>query len=52
MVEAVARLLDGRSHAVGAVAPGEAFDAADFLAALSPEPLAVNLSEVAGAPRG
>jgi hypothetical protein len=43
VAEAVTRVLDGRVRAVGAVAPGEAFDAADFLAALSPEPLEVEL---------
>ncbi|MFI6578027.1 saccharopine dehydrogenase NADP-binding domain-containing protein [Nocardiopsis sp. NPDC050513] len=41
VVEAVVRLLDGRGRAAGALAPGQAFDAADFLAALSPEPLRV-----------
>lgn len=36
VVEALARILDGRSHATGVVAAGEAFDAADFLRALTP----------------
>lgn len=44
VVEAVTRVLDGRVHATGAVAPGQVFDAADFLAALSPGALAVELS--------
>lgn len=39
--EAVTRLLDGRSVRTGVAAPGEAFDAADFLDALSPETLLV-----------
>ncbi|PDP88088.1 saccharopine dehydrogenase [Glycomyces fuscus] len=43
VVEAVTRVLDGRVRAGGAVAPGEAFDAADFLSALSPEALTVEL---------
>ncbi|WP_306367473.1 saccharopine dehydrogenase NADP-binding domain-containing protein [Nocardiopsis sp. CC223A] len=43
LAEAVVRLLDGRVRAVGALAPGEVFDAADFLAALAPDPLAVTL---------
>ncbi|GAA4381946.1 saccharopine dehydrogenase NADP-binding domain-containing protein [Nocardioides caricicola] len=34
VVEGALRLLDGRSRATGAVAPGEAFDAADLLRAL------------------
>ncbi|GAB2487411.1 saccharopine dehydrogenase NADP-binding domain-containing protein [Nocardiopsis aegyptia] len=44
VAEAVIRVLDGRVRAHGAVAPGEVFDAADFLAALSPRPLEVELS--------
>jgi short subunit dehydrogenase-like uncharacterized protein len=39
--EAVERLLTGRSTARGAAALGEAFDAAGFLAALSPEHLTI-----------
>jgi len=39
--EAVERLLTGRSTARGAAAPGEAFDAAGFLAALDPEHLTI-----------
>ena len=42
VAEAARRLIDGRVKTLGAVAPGEAFDAADFLAALSPEHLAVS----------
>jgi len=41
VVEAVSRILDGRTAASGAVAAGELFDARDFLSALSPEPLSV-----------
>jgi Saccharopine dehydrogenase NADP binding domain len=41
VVEAVLRTLDGRSSRAGVAAPGEIFDAADFLDALSPDPLAV-----------
>lgn len=36
VVEALARVLDGRARATGVVAVGEAFDAADFLRALTP----------------
>ena len=42
LVEGVVRLLDD-DHAVGAVAPGEAFDAADVLAALSAHPAGLTL---------
>lgn len=41
VVEAVARLLDGRAARTGVVAPGEAFNAEDFLRALSPDTLTV-----------
>ncbi len=41
LVEATERLLDGRAESAGAVAPGEAFDALDFLTALTPDHLAV-----------
>jgi short subunit dehydrogenase-like uncharacterized protein len=41
VVEAMERILDGRVHGVGALAPGEAFDAGDFLRALTPEFLRV-----------
>jgi hypothetical protein len=41
VVEATARLLDGRSTAVGVLAPGAAFDAGDVLRALSPEHLTI-----------
>ena len=34
VVEATARLLDGRARVQGAAAPGEAFDALDFLESL------------------
>jgi hypothetical protein len=36
VVEALDRILDGRTHAVGVAAAGRMFDAADFLRALSP----------------
>jgi hypothetical protein len=39
IVEALQRLTDGRSRATSIVAAGQAFDARDFLASLSPEPL-------------
>jgi short subunit dehydrogenase-like uncharacterized protein len=41
VVEAARRLLDGRVKVLGAVAPGEAFDADSFLDALSPAHLAI-----------
>ena len=44
--EAVQRLLDGRAKVQGAAAPGETFDAADFLRALSPRPLLLHGSGV------
>ncbi|MFD4693959.1 saccharopine dehydrogenase family protein [Streptomyces sp. NPDC058463] len=39
VVEAVARILDGRCKATGVAAAGEAFDAGSFLRALTPEHL-------------
>ena len=42
LVEGVVRLLDDH-HVLGAVAPGEAFDAADVLAALSAHPAGLTL---------
>jgi short subunit dehydrogenase-like uncharacterized protein len=39
VAEAAERLLDGRAKVGGAAAPGEVFDAADFLAALAPRHL-------------
>lgn len=39
VAEAATRLIDGRAKARGAAAPGEVFDAADFLTALSPHHL-------------
>ncbi|MFD6415913.1 saccharopine dehydrogenase family protein [Streptomyces sp. NPDC060194] len=36
VVEALTRVLDGRTRAVGVVSAGEVFDAADFLRALAP----------------
>lgn len=41
VVEGVARLLDGRHHGAGALAPGSAFDAADMLGALAAHPAGV-----------
>jgi hypothetical protein len=42
VVEAAGRLIDGRVKVLGAVAPGEAFDAAGFLDALRPHPLTID----------
>lgn len=41
IVEALQRLADGRCRRTGVVAAGQAFDARDFLAALSPESLSL-----------
>lgn len=41
VVEAARRLIDGRAKVRGAAAPGEVFDAADFLDALSPHHLTI-----------
>ncbi|MBN8895430.1 MAG: saccharopine dehydrogenase NADP-binding domain-containing protein [Rhodanobacter sp.] len=41
LVEALQRILDGRVSGTGALAPGQAFDARDFLAALDPRQIAV-----------
>lgn len=41
VVEAAARIIDGRARCAGVAAAGALFDARDFLAALSPDPLAV-----------
>jgi NAD(P)-dependent dehydrogenase (short-subunit alcohol dehydrogenase family) len=41
VAEAARRLADGRANVQGAAAPGEVFDAADFLDALSPHPLTI-----------
>ena len=43
VVEAVEQILDGRIRGRGALAPGEAFDATDFLRALAPEHLTFEL---------
>src|SRR5262245_6869778 len=43
VVEAAERILDGRFREAGALAPGALFDALDFLRALSPEPLSVDI---------
>ena len=43
VVEAVERILDGRVRGGGALAPGEAFDAVDFLRALTQEHLTLEL---------
>jgi short subunit dehydrogenase-like uncharacterized protein len=43
VVEAVERILDGRARGSGALAPGEAFDSTDFLHALAPEYLTLEL---------
>ena len=39
LVEAMERIVDGRSKALGVTSAGAAFDARDFLAALAPQPL-------------
>lgn len=44
MVEAMERMLDGRCRRHGVLAAGEAFDAADFLSALAPARLQVEVS--------
>ena len=43
VVEAVERILDGRSRGSGALAPGETFDSTDFLRSLAPEYLTFEL---------
>jgi short subunit dehydrogenase-like uncharacterized protein len=43
VVEAVERILDGRVRGRGALAPGETFDATDFLRTLAADHLAFNL---------
>lgn len=43
IVEAVRRILDGAAGMRGVLAPGEAFDARDFLDALAPEHLTLDL---------
>ena len=48
LVEAVQRLLDGRGAVQGAAAPGETFDAIDFLTALSPAHLTLELRPPGG----
>jgi hypothetical protein len=50
VVEAVERILDGRVRGSGALAPGEAFDATDFLQALAPEYLNFELRATEPAP--
>lgn len=42
IAEAATRLLDGRARARGVAAPGEAFDAADFLSSLTPSHLTLH----------
>ncbi|MGA2651404.1 MAG: saccharopine dehydrogenase NADP-binding domain-containing protein [Terracidiphilus sp.] len=44
VVEAVERILDGRVRGCGTVAPGEVFDAADFLRVLAREHLTLEIS--------
>jgi NAD(P)-dependent dehydrogenase (short-subunit alcohol dehydrogenase family) len=44
VVEATARLINGSNWPAGVFAPGEIFDAGDFLRALSPEFLSVEIS--------
>lgn len=45
VVEAAARMARPGFSGVGALAPGQAFDARDFLAALSPQPLSLSLPD-------
>jgi short subunit dehydrogenase-like uncharacterized protein len=52
VVEATARILDGRTSTVGVAAPGEMFDAADVLDALSPDPLTITRSPELGIDAG
>ncbi|MGB3268434.1 MAG: saccharopine dehydrogenase NADP-binding domain-containing protein, partial [Rhodanobacter sp.] len=49
LVEALQRILDGRVRGSGALAPGQAFDARDFLAALDPGRIAVTYEDGAAA---
>lgn len=49
LVEALQRILDGRVRGNGALAPGQAFDARDFLAALDPGRIAVTYEDGAAA---
>ena len=44
VVEAAERILDGRSRRAGVAAPGALFDAREFLAALTPQHLSVEIS--------
>ncbi|MGN7726050.1 saccharopine dehydrogenase family protein [Luteimonas sp. 22616] len=46
LVEALERILDGRASGHGAIAPGQAFDARDFLAALSAGPMQVTVDGI------
>ncbi len=46
VAEAAGRLMDGRAKVRGAAAPGETFDAADFLDALSPRHLTLRREDV------
>jgi short subunit dehydrogenase-like uncharacterized protein len=46
VVEAVRRCLDPTTHTVGAVAPGQIFDAPDFLHTLTPTHLRVTLTDL------
>ena len=45
IVEAMERVVDGRGRAGGAFAPGQAFDARDFLASLSPQHLTLAIAD-------
>ena len=49
LAEALQRILDGRVRGSGALAAGQAFDARDFLAALTPAGVAVALEVASGA---
>lgn len=51
VVEGAIRLLDGRHHGSGAMAPGQAFDAADVLAALERDIADLVVRRVSPSPR-
>ena len=52
VAEAASRLIDGRAEVRGAAAPGEVFDAADFLDALSPHHLTIRREGARDQPKG
>ena len=52
VVEALERIVDGRAKATGVLAPGHAFDARDFLAALCPAHMTVTVTTNGSVPTG